>query len=242
MTFTKDYPGPEPAARAAAHHAWLERTGLPVPHLITLHARALEFEHVPGRHATPGDLPAIARLLGRAHTTAHHRHLSRVHLDHDLVLPDVGVLPSFTAARAARVRQLLETGAVPDPAFTTDQAVELIHSAATEPAAFYKDANPRNFLVTPGEITIVDFDDLTLAPFGYDLAKLLVTTAMTHGPLPAGLTTEALSAYNDTAAHPCTPERLADWMEIHHILTSPYTGRNGYAHSWHTLRPAERTP
>ena len=45
--------------------------------------------------------------------------------------------------------------------------------AADGPAAFYKDANPRNFLITPaGHPVTIDFDDLTLAPFGYDLAKL----------------------------------------------------------------------
>ena len=39
----------------------------------------------------------------------------------------------------------------------------------------------RNVLVTPSGPALVDFDDLTLAPFGYDLAKLVVSTAMTFG-------------------------------------------------------------
>ncbi|MEV7442832.1 phosphotransferase [Streptomyces sp. NPDC091204] len=237
MTFAKKYPRPQQAAQAAAHHAWLDSLGVPVPRLVARHADTLEFEHVLGRHAAPADLPAVARLLGAAHASAHHQHLSAARLDHDHALPGV-VLPSFTRTRAARVHQLLESSSVPDPALTADQAAELIHSAADEPAAFYKDANPRNFLITPDTITFVDFDDLTLAPFGYDLAKLIVTTTMTHGPLPAALTTQTLTAYNDTAAHPCSTARLAGWMEIHHILTSPYTGRNGYTHTWHTPRHA----
>ncbi len=59
----------------------------------------------------------------------------------------------------------------------------LLHGACGGPAAFYKDANPRNFLITPAGPVTVDFDDLTLAPFGYDLAKLVVTLAMTYGAL-----------------------------------------------------------
>ena len=47
---------------------------------------------------------------------------------------------------------------------------------------------------------IVDFDDLTLAPFGYDLAKLVVSTAMTHGPLPAEAITAALVRLHHRAA------------------------------------------
>ncbi|WP_030200747.1 phosphotransferase [Streptomyces sp. NRRL S-87] len=237
MTFTKQYPSPQAAARAAAHHMWLRGTTLPVPALIAQHPHALEFENAPGRHATPQNLPRLGRILGRAHATAYRRHLAHVRLDQQLALPSGGVIPSFTADRTTRVHRLLATGAVPDPAFTPDQAADLITSAAAEPAAFYKDANPRNFLTTPTTTTAVDFDDLTLAPFGYDLAKLIVTTAMTHGPLPDALQAAALHAYNQVVPHPCSPSRLALWMEIHHILTSPYTGRNGYAHSWHTLRP-----
>ncbi|MFC9329199.1 phosphotransferase [Kitasatospora sp. NPDC057015] len=242
VRFTKPYRTAAAASRAVAHHTWLDGLGMPVPHLIAHHPQALEFQHLTGRHALPRDLPAVARLLGQTHTAAHRAALHAAHLDHDFDLPGIGTTAAFTSSRTARVRQVMASRSVPGPAFTTDQAVHVIESAADEPAAFYKDSNPRNFLITPTTITALDFDDLTPAPFGYDLAKLLVTTAMTHGPLPPGLTTEALAAYNQTAQYPCNPARLADWMEIHHILTSPYLGRNGYSHSWHTLRPIERTP
>ena len=54
-----------------------------------------------------------------------------------------------------------------------------------------------------------------------------------------GAEEEALDAYNQRVPHPCTRQRLNDWIEIHHILTSPYLGRHGYAHGWHLLRPTE---
>jgi Ser/Thr protein kinase RdoA (MazF antagonist) len=103
---------------------------------------------------------------------------------------------------------------------------------------------PVRRLTTTGPVTI-DFDDLTLAPFGYDLAKLTVTLAMTNGPLPAWQITAALDAYNTAAAAGCpqaaavTWEQLMTWAEIHHILTSRYKDRSGYQHSWHDLRPCQ---
>jgi hypothetical protein len=45
-----------------------------------------------------------------------------------------------------------------------------------------------------GTPVTIDFDDLTLVPFCYDLAKLIVTLAMTHGPIPCATITEALRA------------------------------------------------
>src|SRR6266536_3346157 len=98
-------------------------------------------------------------------------------------------------------------------------------------------------LITADGPIIVDADDLALAPFGYDLAKLVVTLAMTHGPLSTAAIHQALDAYNQAA---CRHHRglgrvglptLLAWAEIHHILTSPYLGRDGYRHGWHTLRP-----
>jgi aminoglycoside/choline kinase family phosphotransferase len=104
------------------------------------------------------------------------------------------------------------------------------------PAALYKDANIRNFILTQHGVAMVDFDDLTLAPFGYDLAKLIVTTAMTHGR--SGAVDAALAAYNarvDTNA--CPPHRLHAYAEFHHTLTARYLGHNGYRHPWPLIRP-----
>ncbi len=242
MGFTKPYRTAEAASRAVAHHTWLDELGMPVPRLLAHHPQLLKLEHLTGRHARPADVPAVARLLGQTHTAAHRAILHAARLDQDFHLPGIGKLSAFTSSRTARVRQIMGAKTVPGPIFTADQAVHVIETAAGEPAAFYKDSNPRNFLITPSEIAVIDFDDLTSAPFGYDLAKLLVTSAMTHGPLPPRLADEALTAYNQATPYRCSPARLTDWLEIHHILTTPYLGRNGYAHSWHTLRPTERTP
>jgi len=126
---------------------------------------------------------------------------------------------------------------------TVRQAQRLI-AEADGPAAFYKDANPRNFLITPdGTPVTIDFDHLTLAPLGYDLAKLIVTTAMTHGPLPATGIAQALDAYNTavrqhTATVPVTWDELMNWAEIHHILTTRYASDGRYPHLWNEVRPS----
>ncbi|MGH3867969.1 MAG: hypothetical protein ACRDQ4_17960 [Pseudonocardiaceae bacterium] len=43
------------------------------------------------------------------------------------------------------------------------------------PPEIYKDANIRNFLLTDHSVVIIDFDELTLPPFGYNLARLILT-------------------------------------------------------------------
>ena len=57
------------------------------------------------------------------------------------------------------------------------------------------------------DIAVVDFDDLTLAPFGYDLAGLLVTASMTYGrlaerPSPAACAPTASLSRPRSAAWP----------------------------------------
>lgn len=90
----------------------------------------------------------------------------------------------------------------------------------------------------------IDFDDLTLAPFGYDLAKLVVSFAMTCGPLPDALIANALTAYNTaTAAHSravpdVTWDELMNWAEIHYILTSRYAADGRYTYRWNAVRPS----
>ncbi|MFD9791365.1 phosphotransferase [Streptomyces sp. NPDC059070] len=236
MEFTKTYSSPAAARQAHAHQAWLAQLGMPVAPVKARNGHFLVFAHVEGRHLGPAQLPEAAQLLGQAHAAAHHGYLSGVHLDEPCTVRDVGQLGPFTTPRIRRVQALLAAGAVPGPVLTASEAARVVASAADEPAAFYKDANPRNFLHTPHGVIAVDFDDLTLAPFGYDLAKLIVTTAMTYGPLPPPLVRRTLDAYNAAVPHPVLPDRLTPWMEIHHILTSPYLGHNGYTHSWHTLR------
>jgi Ser/Thr protein kinase RdoA (MazF antagonist) len=135
-----------------------------------------------------------------------------------------------------------EAGNVPDTTLTITRAERLI-ADADGPAAFYKDANPRNFLITPaGAPVTVDFGDLARAPFGYDLAKLIVTLAMTHGHLRPAAITEALGAYNGAVGNrsgrlaAVTRHDLANWAEIHHILTSRYADDGRYPHRWNEGR------
>jgi aminoglycoside phosphotransferase (APT) family kinase protein len=152
-------------------------------------------------------------------------------------------LPGFPDRRTGAVARELRAGRVPDTRLTVHEAQELIMEAHGA-AAFYKDANPRNFLITPeGSLVTIDFDDLTLAPFGYDLAKLIVALAMTHGPIPAADIAVALTSYNEAAARHCqslpgvTWEELTGWAEIHHILTSRYATDGRYPYRWDQARP-----
>ncbi|MGH8965747.1 MAG: phosphotransferase, partial [Actinomycetes bacterium] len=137
---------------------------------------------------------------------------------------------------------LLTSRTVPAAPLTTDQAIRELEAAADSPACLYKDSNPRNFLITDtattSECVLVDFDVLTLAPAGYDLAKLIVTLTMTHGPLPNTQLQATRAAYNTaltdapTRLRPVPWTALMTWANIHHILTSPYLGRGGYRHHW----------
>ncbi|MCX5317805.1 hypothetical protein [Streptomyces sp. NBC_00154] len=122
----------------------------------------------------------------------------------------------------------------------------LLEKTAEGPTAFYKDSNPRNFIITEaGDVYTVDTDDLTLAPMGYDPAKLIATLVLTYGPLPAPAIDSALRAYNEAAERhdpqlgTTDRERLDDFLALHAVLTAPYAGRNGYRHSWPS-RPSPR--
>jgi aminoglycoside/choline kinase family phosphotransferase len=96
----------------------------------------------------------------------------------------------------------------------------------------------RNILLTDHGVALVDFDDLTLAPFGYDLAKLIVSTGMTYGQLAPSLVADTLTAYNTrVGANACTINRLHRYAELHGSLTAPYLHRNGYRYPWPTVRP-----
>ncbi|MFJ1933221.1 phosphotransferase [Kitasatospora sp. NPDC088160] len=162
----------------------------------------------------------------------------------DVTTADV-TIDDFADSRRERLHRLLATGTVPSPLLTPGAIDDWLEQAATMPAAFYKDANPRNFLITDTTVAVVDFDSLTLAPFGYDLAKIIVTISMTTGPLPEDTIRRAVAAYN---RHPeqrglpgCSWLEFAAWCEFHHILTTPHHGTNGYRYSWHAIRPAWTT-
>lgn len=237
----KRYPNPASCQTAATHHQWLAGLGAPVPALYAIGAQHLEFQHVTGRHAQPRDLRHIAELLGRLHHGAYTTDLHHARLDRPHTTSTGLTIPDFLTPRRRAITTLLTSGAVPTAPLTRDDAIQQLEAAAEGPACLYKDSNPRNFLITSigtGKCVLVDFDVLTLAPAGYDLAKLIVTLTMTHGPLPAAQLRAALAAYNTALTNDSTRLRpvpwttLMTWANIHHILTSPYLGRGGYQHNW----------
>ena len=223
--FTKRYQDPHRAAAATAHRDWLTRLDcdVRVPVLRSAEPHQLVFEHLGHQQPGPGDLDVLAQALGRMHAAAYTGQLHAAELDEPFPAPHGLVICDFVTPR----RDALDRMPVP---------------VAALPAAFYKDANIRNFLLTDEGVAIVDFDDLTLAPFGYDLAKLVVSTAMTHGRLDPHEVKQALQTYNahtarldvDTA---CSLEQLRVYAECHHQLTARYLHRNGYRHTWPDVRP-----
>jgi hypothetical protein len=244
--FVKRYPDDSHRRRAEDHYRWLASLGSPLllPELHAVIRLDLCFERIDGRHARPADLTLLAAHLGSVHATAYSRELRDARLGQPFRAADRYVMPSFPDGRVDAVERELRSGRVPDAALTVGQAQRLL-AYADGPAAFYKDANLRNFLITPsGNLITIDFDDLTLAPFGYDLAKLVVSLAMTYGPLRTGLIADALTAYNTAAAAHSQGVpgvawgELMNWAEIHHILTSRYAAYGRYAHQWNEFRPS----
>jgi Phosphotransferase enzyme family len=237
--FVKRYDSADRVAQAVRHHHWLAVHAPPMrqPRICAAGPASITFECVAGRHACPGDLPALGRLLGDAHGAAWYARLRNADLSASCSPSGAGIGDYLTCRRAA-LRRRLELGFLGGSA-ELRAALALLEETASGPAAFYKDSNPRNFLITPpGEIYVIDADDLTLAPFGYDLAKLIVTLQMTHGHLgPADVAT-ALAAYNRAAAShgdglAVSRSRLDAFNALHQIFNAPYAGRHGYL-----LRPA----
>lgn len=239
VIYTKRYVSVPARQRAASNHAWLTTLSPPVqlPAILGEHDQHIDFEYIRGRHIEPGDLPGIARHLGAVHACACRHELRYARLSQPYATHSGSVLGEFTSSRTELLRA--HHPATPQPA-DLGLLLAAVSGHAGTPAAFYKDTNPRNLLATPAGPVTIDFDDLTLAPFGYDLAKLITTLAMTYGPLPPDLIHRALAAYNHQTA-PLVPavtfETLMTWAEIHHVLTARYTGQGNYRHGWHTVRP-----
>ncbi|MFI2259147.1 phosphotransferase [Streptomyces tubercidicus] len=238
--FTKHYETLAKAAAAAHHYGWLATHAKPLrqPALTVIGPASLTFEHVDGRHALKEDLLSLAELLGDAHGAAWTSDLHAAQLDMPHELRDGSLLAAFRSCREVALRNRREKGFLPDTA-ALHAMLTLLERSADGPAAFYKDSNPRNFLITEdGTIFSVDTDDLTLAPFGYDLAKLITTLIMTHGPSDPPNIEEALNSYNHAAARhdaqlgATSRERLGDFLALHAVLTAPYAGRHGYRYGW----------
>jgi hypothetical protein len=226
--FIKRYQSRDRATAARAHWAWLAdlQSGVRLPALHSATTHELVFEHLGSRHPTADDLPPLAQAIGQLHAAAYHKHLHAARLD----------VP-FRTHRGLIIKDFLS----PRPTALT----MLAESITPLPAALYKDANIRNFLLTDDGVAIIDFDDLTLAPFGYDLAKLIVSAAMTHGELHLHQIDEALDTYNSTTiqagrATVCSRRQLRIFTELHHELTVRYVHRNGYRYRWSEIRPWRR--
>lgn len=222
--FVKHYTDPQRLAAARAHRDWLATldSAVRIPHLHEISGHELVLEHLGHHQPGPGDLGVLAAALGKLHAAAHTSQLHTARLDAPFTTSGSLVITDFVTPR----REQLDRMPVP---------------WAGLPVAFYKDANIRNFLLTDTGAAIVDFDDLTLAPFGYDLAKLIVSTAITHGHLDPDAVDTALEIYNthtapagDTA---CPIQRLHAYAEFHHLCTARYLHRNGYRHAWPNVRP-----
>ncbi|MEV4197539.1 phosphotransferase [Micromonospora globbae] len=232
--FVKRYDHPERRAAATANHAWLTSLDAAVrlPRLLASDAQHLIFERLPGHTPAVADLPRVAAALGRLHAAAHERELHAARLDQPHTTTTGLVIPDFAGPRRAALHRAAAVAGV-DAA-----AVDALLDRPGPPAAFYKDPNVRNYLVDGEDVAVVDFDDLTLAPFGYDLAGLLVTASMTYGRLDEQTLAHCVDAYRAAVApQRCHPADLHQFAELHHLLTLRYLGRNGYRHPWPTVRP-----
>lgn len=235
--YTKQYSSAERCQAAVRNYAWLTQHAAPMrlPALRAIGSTTLVFEYVDGRHARPADLDRVAAHLGDVHGAAWVDDLHRARLD-TVHVPGQGLeLADYPSSRRRALAARHAAGFLPTTG-DLDAAQALLARTTSGPVAFYKDTNPRNLLVTADEIVTIDVDDLSLAPFGYDLAKLITTLTMTYGPLPVSAVHEALDRYNRAAAghheslgH-ATMEGLASFMRLHAILTAPYLGRGGYRH------------
>ncbi|MFV2021989.1 phosphotransferase [Micromonospora sp. LOL_023] len=232
--FTKRYDDPQRCSAAAAHHDWLAglQSGVHLPHLVTRAPRHLVFERLPGRTPQVADLPRVAATLGQLHDAAHRRELCSARLDQFHSTSTGLALPDFASPRRKALRRAARVTGI-DLA-----ALDAVLGRVDLPVAFYKDPNIRNYLVEGEDIAVVDFDDLTLAPFGYDLAGLIVTASLTYGSLDQRLLTDCIDAYR-AAISPirCGRDELRQYAELHHLLTLRYLGTNGYRHPWPTVRP-----
>ncbi|MBB5940205.1 phosphotransferase [Streptomyces zagrosensis] len=237
--FTKHYVTPERAAGAVRHYRWINEHAKPLrqPVLYTVGPDSLTFERIEGRCVRPEDLPRVAELLGHAHGAAWASDLHSASLDTPHHFQDGTTFDDYLGLRKLALQRRHVQGYLPNKA-ALHAMFGLLEATAQGPWAFYKDSNPRNFIVTSTQdIVAVDTDDLSLAPMGYDLAKLIATLHLTYGPLMDQAVTTALLAYSAAAqrhdARLGTTDRgqLDSFLGLHAVLTAPYVGRNGYRYS-----------
>ncbi|MEZ0095549.1 phosphotransferase [Streptacidiphilus sp. EB129] len=242
--FTKQYTSKTRCETAVRNYNWLWKKApeLGPPLLLKVSNTSLDFEPLPGRHAHPSDLPQLAALLGGVHGRAWAVELRGARLDQPWRTAD-SRMPDYLQTRQEALRRRAETGYLPADGSLL-RLLRTLEATATGPAAFYKDSNPRNFLLTAaGEVRTVDFDDLTLAPFGYDLAKLLHTLALAHGRLSPARLHAARDSYNAAASLygpglTVSEDALVAHLHLHQALTAPYHDRPHYPYAPRPAQPA----
>jgi hypothetical protein len=247
LLFTKHYQTLERTAAAVRHYRWIDQHAKPLrqPGLSVIGPLSLTFERVEGRPIRPEDLPRMAERLGHAHGAAWRSDLQSASLSTPHRFQDGTAFDDYLGPREVALRRCHAQGYLPDKV-SLYAMLGLLEETAQGPSAFYKDSNPRNFIITrAGDIVTVDTDDLSLAPMGYDLAKLIAALHLTYGPLMDQAINSALFTYNGAAGcygarlGATDRERLDDFLTLHAVLTAPYIGRNGYHYSW-PLRPRPR--
>ncbi len=246
--FTKHYTDSARVAAAVRHHWWLTEHARPLqlPPLGVIGPKSLTCQRVEGRPARPEDLPCLAQLLGDAHGTAWTSDLQAAELHAPHRFSDGTEFADYLGPRSTALRKRLEQGYLPNKV-ALHAMLALLEKTAEGPAVFYKDSNLRNFLITEtGSVFTIDTDDLTLAPAGYDLAKLIATLLLTYGPLPHPAVDSALAIYNEAAGRHDSGlggtdrDRLEDFLALHAVLTAPYLGRHGYSYGWPPTYPRLR--
>jgi hypothetical protein len=232
-TCVKRYASREALVAAADHVHWMKRTGLRVCDVTATDTDRLELElaWVDGTSvAGDDDLVAIAVQLGQWHRRLATRELRKQTINASHRSHGVS-LCGFIGPRRRILERLL-----PEAADHRQLANAVSSAMERSKVTVYKDANVRNVVMTAGGPCHVDPDQLGLAPGGYDLAKLLVSSAMTTGQRPG--VEAALRAYNGAfGAIACDQADMAIWLELHDLLTARYVGRH-YAHRWRDVRTA----
>ena len=150
--FVKHYPSSAARQAAEANYRWLaglEEPACASPTLTAASGPVLCFERIDGRCARPEDLVMLAAHLGDVHGSAYATELHQARLNQPYCAVRGHMLPSFPHRRVDAVARELRAGNVPGNGLMSVARAQRLLAGADGPAAFYKDANPRNFLITP---------------------------------------------------------------------------------------------
>jgi hypothetical protein len=206
----------------------LTRLRAPVPAIAEIDEDAgrVRFERIEGTHpGSDAELHLAAWALGNLHR--------RAMAAAGEVDGDVASLEPFWPRRTQVLPQRIASTA--QALLTADDVEQLYQLSAALPLALYKDNNCRNVLLGDGDaVWLVDFDDLTLAPIGYDLAKLVVSVAMTQARRPDldGLSATYIDALGAPVDLDSFTASVLAWCAMHDVLTARYIGHNGYRARW----------